>query len=134
MIKAIMILAAMLWKIERLDRMSALGLSLIFASGAVSQRWHDRVRAGAVTDFLRFLCAHAPALSISFNVADSRNLRGRGSCFCWSMLKTRESKETQGLSHVSPAIPDRKLFPADLRRAGSHRVPDRALKNNFPVR
>jgi len=51
-IVAILILAAMLWKIDQLDRLSAVGLSLIFG-GAVGNVY-DRVRAGAVTDFLDF--------------------------------------------------------------------------------
>ena len=49
---AILILAAMLWKIDRLDSLSATGLALIF--GGAAGNVYDRVRVGAVTDFLDF--------------------------------------------------------------------------------
>lgn len=49
---AICILAAMLWRMDRLDRLTAYGLSFVFG-GAVGNVF-DRVRAGSVTDFLDF--------------------------------------------------------------------------------
>jgi signal peptidase II len=71
---AILILAAMLWKIDRLDRLSAVGLSLIFG-GAVGNVY-DRVRVGAVTDFLDFYVrTHHWYI---FNLADSAICTGAG--------------------------------------------------------
>jgi signal peptidase II len=81
---AILILAAMLWKIDRLDRLSAAGLSLIFG-GAVGNVY-DRVRAGAVTDFLDFYVrSHHWYV---FNLADSAICTGAG-LLLLSMFLTR---------------------------------------------
>lgn len=81
---AILILAAMLWKIDRLDRLSAVGLSLIFG-GAVGNVY-DRVRVGAVTDFLDFYVrAHHWYV---FNLADSAICVGAG-LLLMSMFMTR---------------------------------------------
>jgi signal peptidase II len=71
---AILILAAMLWKIDRMDRLSALGLALIFG-GAVGNVY-DRVRAGAVTDFLDFYLGSYHWYI--FNLADSAICVGAG--------------------------------------------------------
>ncbi len=49
---ALVILAAMLWRIDRLDRLTAYGLSFVFG-GAVGNVF-DRVRVGSVTDFIDF--------------------------------------------------------------------------------
>ena len=82
---AILILAAMLWKIDRLDRMSAMGLSLIFG-GAIGNVY-DRVRVGAVTDFLDFyVSTHHWYI---FNLADSAICVGAG-LLMLSMFLTRE--------------------------------------------
>jgi signal peptidase II len=86
-IVAILILVAMLWKIDRLDRPSAVGLSLIFG-GAVGNVY-DRVRIGAVTDFLDFyLGSHHWYI---FNLADSAICVGAG-LLLLSMFLTREAK------------------------------------------
>ena len=85
---AILILAAMLWKIDRLDRISALGLSLIF--GGAMGNVYDRVRSGAVTDFLDFYVrTHHWYI---FNLADSGICVGAG-LLLLSMFLTREGKE-----------------------------------------
>ena len=73
-IAAILVLAVMLWKIERLDRMSAVGLSLIFG-GAVGNVY-DRIRSGAVTDFLDFYVRSYHWYV--FNLADSAICIGAG--------------------------------------------------------
>jgi signal peptidase II len=81
---AISILATMLWKIDRLDRPSAVGLSLIFG-GAVGNVY-DRVRSGAVTDFLDFyVSTHHWYI---FNLADSAICVGAG-LLLLSMFTTR---------------------------------------------
>lgn len=86
---AILILAAMLWKIDRLDRLSAMGLSLIFG-GAVGNVY-DRVRSGAVTDFLDFYVrTHHWYI---FNLADSAICTGAG-LLLLSMFMTRSQRET----------------------------------------
>ncbi len=71
---AVSILAVMLWKIDRLDRMSAIALSLIFG-GAVGNVY-DRVRVGAVTDFLDFYAGSYHWYT--FNLADSAICVGAG--------------------------------------------------------
>lgn len=82
---AILILAAILWKIDSLDRASAVGLSLIFG-GAVGNVY-DRVRSGAVTDFLDFYVrTHHWYI---FNVADSAICVGAG-LLLLSMFMTRD--------------------------------------------
>jgi signal peptidase II len=81
---AILILAAMLWKIDRLDRLSAIGLSLIFG-GAIGNVY-DRVRVGAVTDFLDFyVSTHHWYI---YNLADSAICVGAG-LLLLSMFLTR---------------------------------------------
>jgi signal peptidase II len=86
---AIVILAAMLWKIDRLDQPSAVGLSLIFG-GAVGNVY-DRVRWGAVTDFLDFyVSTHHWYV---FNLADSAICVGAG-LLLLSMFMTRHHPET----------------------------------------
>jgi signal peptidase II len=87
---AILILAAMLWKIDRLDRASAVGLSLIFG-GAVGNVF-DRVRSGAVTDFLDFYVqTHHWYI---FNLADSAICVGAG-LLLLSMFMTRNHNEAK---------------------------------------
>ena len=73
-VAAILILAVMLWKIDRLDRLSATGLSLIFG-GAVGNVY-DRIHAGAVTDFLDFYISSYHWYI--FNLADSAICAGAG--------------------------------------------------------
>jgi signal peptidase II len=64
---AVLLLAGMLWRIDRLDTPSAAGLALIFG-GAVGNVF-DRVRAGSVTDFLDFYAGSYHWYT--FNVADA---------------------------------------------------------------
>jgi signal peptidase II len=81
---AILILAGILWKIDRLDRPSAVGLSLIFG-GAVGNVY-DRARSGVVTDFLDFyVTTHHWYI---FNLADSAICVGAG-LLLLSMFMTR---------------------------------------------
>jgi signal peptidase II len=71
---AVLVLAAMLWRIDRLDAPSAAGLSLIFG-GAVGN-FFDRIRVGSVTDFLDF---YSGAYHwYTFNVADASICTGAG--------------------------------------------------------
>ena len=86
-IAAILVLAVMLWKIERLDRMSAVGLSLIFG-GAVGNVY-DRIRSGAVTDFLDFYVRSYHWYV--FNLADSAICVGAG-LLLMSMFLTRSQQ------------------------------------------
>ena len=83
---AILILAAMLWKIDRLDRLSAVGLSLIF--GGAAGNVYDRVRAGTVTDFLDFYVRSYHWYV--FNLADSAICVGAG-LLLLSMFFARET-------------------------------------------
>jgi signal peptidase II len=87
-IVAILILAAMLWKIDRLDRPSAVGLSLIFG-GAVGNVY-DRVRTGAVTDFLDFYVRSYHWYV--FNLADSAICVGAGLLLVSMFLTRQEAK------------------------------------------
>jgi signal peptidase II len=87
---AIVVLAFMLWKIERLDRVSAVALSLIFG-GAIGNVW-DRVRAGAVTDFLDFY--FGTYHWATFNVADSAICVGAG-LLLLTMFLTRNQQEAK---------------------------------------
>ena len=87
---AILVLAFMLWKIERLDRTSAVALSLIFG-GAVGNVW-DRVYAGAVTDFLDFY--FGTYHWYTFNLADSAICVG-ALLLLLSMFLTRNHQEAK---------------------------------------
>jgi len=81
-------MAAMLWKIDRLDRPSAVGLSLIFG-GAVGNVY-DRVRTGAVTDFLDFYVRSYHWYV--FNLADSAICVGAGLLLVSMFLTRQEAK------------------------------------------
>ena len=87
---AIAVLAFMLWKIERMDRISAVALSLIFG-GAVGNVW-DRMIAGAVTDFLDF--QFGSYHWYTFNIADSAICVGAG-LLLLSMFLTRNHQEAK---------------------------------------
>jgi signal peptidase II len=92
-IVAILVLAAMLWRIDQQDRFTANGLSLIFG-GAIGNVY-DRAIAGSVTDFLDF---HLGSYHwYVFNLADSAICIGAG-LMILSMLFTNR-KESPG--HVS---------------------------------
>jgi signal peptidase II len=69
---AVLLLAGMLWRIERLDTPSATGLALIF--GGAMGNVFDRVRTGSVTDFLDFYAGTYHWYT--FNVADASIFTG----------------------------------------------------------
>jgi signal peptidase II len=71
---AVAILAWMLWRVERWDRVTVMGLSLVF--GGALGNVYDRVRAGAVTDFLDFYAGNVHWYT--FNIADSAICAGAG--------------------------------------------------------
>ena len=64
---AIAILAWMLRRVDQMDRWTGLGLALIF--GGALGNVYDRVRVGAVTDFLDFYLGNVHWYT--FNIADS---------------------------------------------------------------
>lgn len=85
---AVLILAAMLWRIDRQDKTTAAGLSLIF--GGALGNVYDRASVGSVTDFLDF---HAGAYHwYVFNLADSAICFGAGLLIV-SMLISNRKKE-----------------------------------------
>jgi signal peptidase II len=106
-IAAVVLLAGMLWRIDRLDNLSAAGLSLIFG-GAIGNVY-DRLHSGSVTDFLDFFAGDYHWYT--FNIADASICTGAG-LLILSMLLARGPKRT---------------FPSTLRRAG-HDV--RSAQNN----
>ena len=73
-IVAVLLLAGMLWRIDRLDTPSAFGLSLIF--GGAMGNVFDRVRVGSVTDFLDFYAGSHHWYT--FNLADASICTGAG--------------------------------------------------------
>ncbi len=87
---AVLLLAGMLWRIERLDGPSATGLALIF--GGAMGNVFDRVRAGSVTDFLDFYAG--PYHWYTFNVADAAICTGAG-LLILSMLRSQRHHEVR---------------------------------------
>jgi signal peptidase II len=87
-IVAILVLAGMLWKIDRQDNLTSTGLALIFG-GAIGNVY-DRVSAGSVTDFLDFYTGSYHWYT--FNLADSAICVGAGLLII-SMLSTNRKKE-----------------------------------------
>lgn len=83
-IVAVVLLAGMLWRIDRLDSLSANGLALIF--GGAMGNVFDRVRSGSVTDFLDFYTGSWHFYT--FNVADASISAGAG-LLILSMLLTQ---------------------------------------------
>jgi signal peptidase II len=73
-IVAVLLLAALLWRIDRLDTPSAVGLSLIF--GGAMGNVYDRIHVGRVTDFLDFYSGTYHWYT--FNIADSAICVGAG--------------------------------------------------------
>ena len=71
---AVLLLAAMLWRIDRLDTPSATGLALIF--GGAMGNVFDRIHAGRVTDFLDF--CFGSYHWYTFNLADASICTGAG--------------------------------------------------------
>lgn len=86
-IAAILILAWMLWRIERQDRNTAMGLSLIF--GGALGNVYDRVHFGTVTDFLDFYAGTYHWYT--FNLADVAICTGAG-LLILSMLVTNRKE------------------------------------------
>ena len=85
---AVLLLGAMLWRIDRLDTASATGLAFIF--GGAMGNVYDRVRVGRVTDFLDFYVASWHWYT--FNVADASICVGSG-LLILSMFLTRHRGE-----------------------------------------
>jgi signal peptidase II len=87
---AVVVLAVMLWRIDRQDRMTATGLSLIF--GGALGNVYDRVHAGTVTDFLDFYTGSYHWYT--FNLADAAICTGAG-LLILSMLRADRKKEVR---------------------------------------
>lgn len=71
---AVAILAWMLRRVDHMDRLTAVGLALIF--GGALGNVYDRVHVGAVTDFLDFYLGNVHWYT--FNIADSAICTGAG--------------------------------------------------------
>jgi signal peptidase II len=82
---AIVLLAWFLWRIDRLDLPSTLGLALIFG-GALGNVF-DRVRMGSVTDFLDFYSGSYHWYT--FNLADASICTGAGLMILSALLPAR---------------------------------------------
>ena len=87
-IVAVVLLGAMLWRIDRLDNLSAAGLSLIF--GGAMGNVYDRLHSGSVTDFLDFFAGTYHWYT--FNVADASICTGAG-LLILSMLFAHRRRE-----------------------------------------
>ena len=85
---AVLLLAGMLWRIDRLDTASATGLAFIF--GGAMGNVFDRVRMGSVTDFLDFYAGTHHWYT--FNVADASIFTG-ACLLILSMLLSRPGHE-----------------------------------------
>lgn len=83
---AVVLLAGMLWRIDRLDTASAAGLALIF--GGAMGNVFDRVRVGSVTDFLDFYAGSYHFYT--FNVADASICTGAGLLILSMFLSQRK--------------------------------------------
>lgn len=86
-IVAVVVLAAMLWRIQRQDIYTTTGLALIFG-GALGNVF-DRVRGGAVTDFLDFYAASWHWYT--FNIADASICAGAGLLILGMLLADRHA-------------------------------------------
>jgi len=89
-IVAVLLLAGMLWRIDRLDTPSAAGLALIF--GGAMGNVFDRVMAGSVTDFLDFYAGSYHWYT--FNLADASIVTGAG-LLILSMFRSRRHSEVR---------------------------------------
>jgi signal peptidase II len=83
---AVLLLAAMLWRIDRLDAPSASGLALIF--GGAMGNVFDRVHVGRVTDFLDFYFGSYHWYT--FNIADASICTGAGLLILSMLLTPRQ--------------------------------------------
>jgi signal peptidase II len=88
---AVLLLAGMLWRIDRLDTPSAAGLALIF--GGAMGNVFDRVRVGSVTDFLDFYAGTYHWYT--FNVADASICSGAGLLILSMLLSQRSGAPSQ---------------------------------------
>jgi signal peptidase II len=86
-ILAVAVLATMLWRIERRDGYATAGLALIFG-GALGNVF-DRIRGGAVTDFLDFYAASWHWYT--FNIADASICLGAGLLIVSMLLSNRHA-------------------------------------------
>jgi signal peptidase II len=86
----VILLAAMLWRIDRLDSPSATGLALIF--GGAMGNVFDRVRVGSVTDFLDFYAGQYHWYT--FNLADASIFTG-ACLLILSMLRSERKREVR---------------------------------------
>ena len=84
---AVVVLAAMLWRINRQDGYTTMGLALIFG-GALGNVF-DRIRGGAVTDFLDFYAAGWHWYT--FNIADASICTGAGLLILGMLLSDRHA-------------------------------------------
>jgi signal peptidase II len=89
-VAALVLIAGMLWKSERLDGRSLWGLSLIL--GGAAGNVFDRILWGRVTDFLEFYIGnvHWP----TFNIADSAIVVGSGLLLLDLLRPKREAART----------------------------------------
>jgi signal peptidase II len=85
-IAAVLILAWMLWKIEKQDSLTATGLSLIF--GGALGNVYDRATTGSVTDFLDFYVGGYHWYT--FNLADTAICIGAGLLILSMLLSNRK--------------------------------------------
>jgi signal peptidase II len=83
---ALLVLAWMLWKIERQDGLTATGLALIF--GGAMGNVYDRATTGMVTDFLDFYVGGYHWYT--FNFADSAICTGAGLLILSMLLSNRK--------------------------------------------
>jgi signal peptidase II len=87
---AMLVVAFMLWKVSRSDRLTAIGLALIL--GGAAGNLFDRIVWGQVTDFLEFYIGdlHWP----TFNVADSCVVIGSGLLLLDILRPKRQAAQT----------------------------------------
>jgi len=97
-ILAVLLLAGMLWRIDRLDSPSSAGLALIF--GGAMGNVFDRVRMGSVTDFLDFYAGTWHWYT--FNVADASICTGAGLLILSMVLSQGRSPDKDRLGKDRP--------------------------------
>ncbi|HXJ41648.1 MAG TPA: signal peptidase II [Bryobacteraceae bacterium] len=94
---AVGVLAWLLWRIDRQDRYTAAGITLIFG-GALGNVF-DRIRTGQVTDFIDFYTGSYHWYT--FNLADAAICIGAGLLILGMFLAEKAAQ------NVPTAIPDR---------------------------
>lgn len=88
---AVILLAALLWRIEQLDGRSSTGLSLIL--GGALGNVYDRVNAGVVTDFLDFYVQNYHWYT--FNLADAAICTGAGLLMLSMLFPHRHTQKSR---------------------------------------